>query len=458
MSPPATARLLDSLFSFLEPEKLDSLAKETGFIQRKRLLTASDFLSLLLQVHGNLMDATLQELCTKLFFEQDIGISRSALDKKFTMNAVNFLHRLVDELFLSEQELEPVRHILATEWPFTSLRLLDATKASVPDYLKPRAQKTHQTSVKIQYEFDYLTGRFTFFYLDLTNTNDAVIGKKRVPFLEENELCLQDMGYFSYETLKNIQDYDSYFLTKFRSDAYLGYQNPFPAHHPDGRVVQNSRYQKIDLVELCRNLSAGEVLELENVYFGDKAHFPARCILYCRNAEQKEQRLGRIDRRATKSGKKPKPLVRDLAGITGYMTNLPEHVSAEQVVELYRLRWQIELNFKALKSFLKIDHFKLVKQERWLCHLYGILLVFLLSQLIAYQFRNRIWEQEEKEISEMTAIRSIACDVLPKLYESFRHRKKTLQEYVPMITRLLITTARKPNSIKGTALERLQIA
>ncbi|MBB5181479.1 hypothetical protein HNQ44_002944 [Planomicrobium koreense] len=93
-----------------------------------------------------------------------------------------------------------------------------------------------------------------------------------------------------------------------------------------------------------------------------------------------------------------------------------------------------------------------------MCHLYGILLVFLLSQLIAYQFRNRIWEQEEKEISEMTAIRSIACDVLPKLYESFRHKKKTLQEYVPMITRLLITTARKPNSIKGTALERLQIA
>ncbi|ANU09577.1 transposase [Planococcus antarcticus DSM 14505] len=138
------------------------------------------------------------------------------------------------------------------------------------------------------------------------------------------------------------------------------------------------------------------------------------------------------------------------------MTNLPEPVSGSQLVELYRLRWQIELNFKAMKSYLEIDHFRLVKQERWLCHFYATLLVFLLSQLFAYQIRNTIWEEEEKEISETIAIRSIACEFLAQMYEAIKQKKKTLLSFVPLITQLLIRSARKPNSAKGTALKRLQ--
>nr|WP_276323831.1 transposase [Planococcus halocryophilus] len=149
-------------------------------------------------------------------------------------------------------------------------------------------------------------------------------------------------------------------------------------------------------------------------------------------------------------------MVRDLAGITGYMTNLPEPVSGSHLVELYRMRWQIELNFKALKSYLEIDHFRLVKQERWLCHIYATLLVFLLSQLIAYQIRNAIWGVEEKEISETIAIRSIACEFLAQMYEAVKQKKKTLLAFIPLISHLFSRTARKPNSAKGTALKRLQ--
>lgn len=458
MGSQANLDFLNQLFMFLEPERVDALAKETSFIKRRRKVTASDFLSLLFQVHGNLIDPTLQELSTKFVAEQEIEISRAAIDKKFTMNAVQFLHRLVEELFLTQQQLVLSKHALAKDWPFTSLRVLDATHDKVPDHLKARAKKTRQTSVKIQHEFDVLTGRLTFLRVDLENINDAVMGAKRVPFLDEEELCLQDLGYFHFRVFKEIEEKDSYFLTKFRNDAYLAYRNPFPNYHPDGSVMQNSQYTRIELVELCRHMEPGEILELEEVHFGRDAHFPARCVLFSQSDEQKEKRLEKLKRRATTSGKKPKQVVQDLAGITGYMTNLPEPVSGSQLAELYRLRWQIEWNFRAMKSFLEIDHFRLVKQERWLCHMYATLLVFLLSQLIAYQLRNLIWEEEEKEISEPLAIRSIACEFLPKMYESFRQKKKALPAYVPLITRLLTRTARKPNSVRGTAMNRLQLA
>ncbi|ANU11200.1 hypothetical protein BBH88_13285 [Planococcus antarcticus DSM 14505] len=451
-----TPNYLNPLFAFLEPEKVDALAKETGFIQRKRKWTASDFLSLLFQVHGNLIDPSLQELSTKLLSKQEIAISRTAVDQKFTGKAVHFLQRLVEELFLIQQQLLLAKHAFATDCPFTSLRVLDATHIHVPNSLKARAKKTRQTSVKIQHEFDVLTGRLTFLRVDLENVNDTVMGAKRVPFLDEQELCLQDLGYFHFQVFERIHEKNNYFLTKFRNDAYLAYQNSFPDHHPDGSVVKSSEYQRIELVQLCEKMAPGETLELEQVYFGRDAHFPARCVLFSQSDKQKQKRLQKLQRRASKTGKKPKQLVHDLAGMTGYMTNLPEPVSGSQLVELYRLRWQIELNFKAMKSYLEIDHFRLVKQERWLCHFYATLLVFLLSQLIAYQIRNTIWEEEEKEISETIAIRSIACEFLAQMYEAIKQKKKTLLSFVPLITQLLIRTARKPNSAKGTALKRLQ--
>ena len=44
------------------------------------------------------------------------------------------------------------------------------------------------------------------------------------------------------------------------------------------------------------------------------------------------------------------------AGYVFVLTNLPEDISTESVLQLYRLRWQIELKFKALKSVLHIDN------------------------------------------------------------------------------------------------------
>ena len=449
--------LLDHLFSFLSDETVDAIAKETRFIQRKRKFSAQDFLALLFDFHGNLIDPSLQELSMNLSTEQHLEVSRNAIDKKFTPGAVQFLRRLVQELMLCEQQLPLLRHPLATDLPFSQIFVMDATSVEVPGWAQERAKKTRQAYVKIQQEFDVLTGQLHFFSMDLENINDTVMGARRVPFLEGQELCLQDLGYFHFAMFEGIQEKEGYFLTRFRNDAYLAYKNPFPAHHPDGSVIASSEFQRIDLVGLCDRMMPGEVLELEEVYFGRDAHFPARCVLLAQSEEHKEKRREKLQRRAMKSRKTPKPMVWDLAGITGYMTNVPQEIPPEHVVQLYRLRWQVEWNIRGMKSFFGLDHFKLVKRERWLCHLYATLLMYLLSQLIAYQIRNMIWQEKEIEISETVAIRSIATHFLPKLYHASRQKKKTLQAYIPLITRLLTRTARKPNSVRGTAMKRLSL-
>lgn len=446
---------LEQLIAFIGSERIDTLAKRAGFIKRKRQITARVFLLFIFKLHGNLLNSSLQELTSNLQFDQNISVSRTAIDKKFSMEAAEFLLQLIHELLIVQNQLDYSKLSRFNDFPFSSILVKDSSNIAVPDHLKQRAKKTQQLSAKAHFEFDILSGMATFLNIDFNNRNDSKMGSERIPFLEENQLCLQDLGYFSFEQFVKIKQEGAFFISKIRNDMYLAYKNPYPSYHKNGEIIKSSAYHRIDLVELCKNLQAGEFLELEDVYFGLDAHFSARCIIFSQGGEQKEKRIQKIERRATKSGRKPKQVIRDLAGITVYISNLPDSISVEQVVQLYRLRWQVELQFKVWKSYLEIDHFKLVKNARWLCHLYATLLVYLISQFIAYQIRNAIWEEKEIEISEMIAVRMIAKDVLHGLYEEIQKKEKGCIVIFQAVFDNLCKTAQKSRSPNRTSAQHL---
>ena len=60
---------------------------------------------------------------------------------------------------------------------------------------------------------------------------------------------------------------------------------------------------------------------------------------------------------AAKKGHQPRPDTLEAAGYIVVLTTLSD-VSAHQILELYRQRWQIELAFKRLKSLLHLGHLK----------------------------------------------------------------------------------------------------
>jgi hypothetical protein len=65
-------------------------------------------------------------------------------------------------------------------------------------------------------------------------------------------------------------------------------------------------------------------------------------------------------------------------------TTMPRRVAtAQQVMECYRLRWQIELTFKRLKSIVQVGHVPKQDDQSSRAWLYGKLFVALLSQKLA---------------------------------------------------------------------------
>jgi hypothetical protein len=104
-----------------------------------------------------------------------------------------------------------------------------------------------------------------------------------------------------------------------------------------------------------------------------------------RKSEDAIQRAHRRLERKQQDGKaKVTPESREFACYVLVFTTMPKSVAtARQVMECYRLRWQIELTFKRLKSIVQLGHVPKQDDQSSRAWLYGKLFVALLSQKLA---------------------------------------------------------------------------
>jgi hypothetical protein len=75
----------------------------------------------------------------------------------------------------------------------------------------------------------------------------------------------------------------------------------------------------------------------------------------------------------------------EAAGYLFVLTNLPCSISAEKVLDLYRLRWQIEMKFKTLKSVLHLDSVPARSNEGLRVYVFAKLLAALLIDALVYE-------------------------------------------------------------------------
>jgi hypothetical protein len=94
-----------------------------------------------------------------------------------------------------------------------------------------------------------------------------------------------------------------------------------------------------------------------------------------------QRALAQLLRQAGKQGHTPKPETLEYAKYVLVVSNLPSaEFSAQEVLEWYRLRWQIELVFKRLKSLAELGHLAKHDEQSARSWLYGKLLMGLLTQ------------------------------------------------------------------------------
>lgn len=143
--------------------------------------------------------------------------------------------------------------------------------------------------------------------------------------------------------------------------------------------------RKVDLLKLLRPLATGEVLDVLLYYRSEKkAGAPLKPLRICAVRKSKEQaeRAKRKTLRQIKKQPHKKPTDSTTLEMSEYFvlgTSLSiEAFSAEHILELYRLRWQVELAFKRLKSIMQLGQLPKTDPESCRAWLYRKMLYALL--------------------------------------------------------------------------------
>ena len=158
----------------------------------------------------------------------------------------------------------------------------------------------------------------------------------------------------------------------------------------------------LDVLAQVRGLQAGQAgswpvcLKVKAERGGQRAQeIAGRLCAVRKSAAAAAMARDRVRRESMRGRKQVQPQTLEAAEYVLVFTTLGADISAQQVMTLYRMRWQIELEFKRLKSLIQLGHLKKHDARAARSWLQGKLLVALLiARLIAHAERVSPWGYE----------------------------------------------------------------
>jgi len=97
-----------------------------------------------------------------------------------------------------------------------------------------------------------------------------------------------------------------------------------------------------------------------------------------------DDRLAKVERRLKRNDSKRQRQTSkealDMAKFVVVVTALPNTISADEIIYLYRLRWQVEIYFKRLKSIIDFGNVPLRREDSIMTWLNGKLMISLLIE------------------------------------------------------------------------------
>ena len=341
---------------------MDFLAKETRFVQRKSSLDASKFLDLLVFCDQHLDQLSLEDLANNFGEEFGVSISKQAIHERFNDKAVDFMTGLLQALL--NEELRPSTSLKKQYSRFNRIMIKDSTRYGLPEsyskVFKGHGGHGSKAQISIQYEYDLLSN--TAHKLELTSAcrNDQQDSRQTWDSIEPGDLLLRDLGYVTQDYLRKVSQKAAYFLS--RLNLRWGVSDP--------------QGQPIDFTKILSKLNKYAIPSMEIDV--EIASMPMRLIVSKVPPEVYQQRIRKAER-SSHGRHKVSDKYRVKAWLDLFITNVPkEWIPTQQVTNVYRLRWQVELVFKVWKSQACIDKMKSMKLQRFQCQLIARLIWLLL--------------------------------------------------------------------------------
>lgn len=410
-------------------KKCHELCRRCSFIERSSSkLKGYEFIKTMIIPSEGLSTDSLKGLCKRmLLFNPNADLSAQALCKRINdLSSSKLMQAMFKEMLIKVHErlAKLSNEVIEGLSGFSRVLIEDSTVAQLNDKLEERYTGTNRggkgvkAQIKIDVIHDLKNGSTIDAKLFRGNEPDQSLAWRILNFLKAGELVIRDLGYFVIKSLKTIGNLGAYFLSRVKANTnfYLNREDIKP----------------LDLGQYLRKSiwSDSKFIEIKGYIGEDKV--AARLIIYNQPKEVTDKRLRDAMKNARTQGFTISENKKLALSYSIFVTNaLEEHLSAEMVGTVYRLRWEIELIFKRWKGQLEIDYLPGIKEERIDCLIWSRLCTVVIIELITAYFKRIAKKSFNTELSDVKMIQYlIRCNdflnaVIRNQLENFFDRMET---------------------------------
>jgi hypothetical protein len=331
---------------------LEATAYKYGAIQRSRKVrNAADLLRIIfaycgcqMSLRGTAMWSTLQEIS---------NVSDVAVLKRIR-NSLPWLQHILSVLLHERSGIMPSSDIER------QIFLIDATFMKSWGKQQKRCWRLHMSYHlnSCNFQLGYLT--------------DEKVGEKLEHYvIEAGGIYIADRGYARARQVKHVIEGGADFIIRAGAQT-------FTLRKEDGSYLR--------LTEALQCLPENEpvdfIVHLAQGHNDPESVCQARLVAVRNSEDAHKNILKRVNNKARKNCRPaPRPDTVELAKYFFVLTSLPaDKYDARTVLNLYRLRWQIEIAFKRLKSLVRIDKFMAKSDVLAKCYITAGLILALLIE------------------------------------------------------------------------------
>jgi len=219
---------------------------------------------------------------------------------------------------------------------------------------------------------------------------------------EPHQLVVADRIYSTINGMKHCTERKADYILRMRA-------NSFSLYDEDGK--------RVNILDSLSDLKGDGCADI-SLYAGNLSgeRMPIRICGMRKSPEAIAQTVKKLRRKESKKQQKVSTETKTFNEYIVVVTSLPIDITAEQVLETYRLRWQIEIQFKRMKSILDFGEIPKRRSSSVMTWLNGkLMLALVIERIISTAFSP---EEQSTSIEEfMAGNEMVETDFDNKCYE-----------------------------------------
>ena len=314
---------------------------------------------------------TYSDWATEIGVMENQTVTKQSLNERMNPQTECFIKTVVEQQLLEKVQPRTTKHTKGILKHFNNVMIDDSTTISLPDELVKEfpgnvANGKRKSQAKIHAMYNMTENNFPFLHIHSFSNNDQSLAGDVLPFLKKGDLCLRDLGFLVLSVVEEFIKEKIYFVS--RKTALLN-------------AYDINTKQKINLVKELRKKKFIDRTVLIGAEYQLKVRLIAMPLSQAQTNERK--RKAKTDRHQYANHSKQ---YYELLGYAIYITNIPpEKCNADNIFELYKLRWNIEIIFKSWKSCFNLRnliHRNCKNVVRVKCIIYLMLLYIYLFHVV----------------------------------------------------------------------------